>query len=112
MNFPSLPSPPFVAVIFANQRTGIEDKEYAEMANRMVELASGQPGYLGINSSRSEDGFGITVSYWADIESAMKWREVAEHRVAQKLGNEKWYEKYQLQIAEVKADRVVHNPPR
>jgi hypothetical protein len=32
----------------------------------MVELAAEQPGYLGIETCRGEDGFGITVSYWQD----------------------------------------------
>ena len=37
----------------------------------MVELAATQPGFLGIDSTRGDDGFGITVSYWrseADIQ--------------------------------------------
>lgn len=42
------------------------------MADRMVELASSQPGFLGIESAREE--VDITVSYWADIESITAWK--------------------------------------
>ncbi len=31
----------------------------------MAELASTQPGFLGMESVRGGDGFGITLSYWA-----------------------------------------------
>ena len=38
--------PPYYAVIFSSTRTAI-DEGYGAMADRMVELARRQPGYLG-----------------------------------------------------------------
>jgi hypothetical protein len=35
-------------------------------ADRMAELASEQPGYLGVDSVRDANGVGITVSYWTN----------------------------------------------
>jgi len=67
----------------------------------MSALAAKQPGYLGHESARSADGFGITVSYWRDQESVSRWKRVAEHHVAQRLGRERWYSHYQLRIAKV-----------
>jgi len=64
-----LPDGPCYAVIFPNQRTGADDAGYAAAAQRMVELAADQPGFLGIDSARGADGFGITVSYWATQEA-------------------------------------------
>jgi len=56
------PEPPYYAVIFTNTRTEADDQGYGDMAQRMVELAAGQPGFLGVESVR--DGrLGITVSY-------------------------------------------------
>lgn len=60
------PKPPYYAVIFTSRRTD-GDNGYGTMAARMVELASAQPGFLGIESAREQ--IGITVSYWADLES-------------------------------------------
>ena len=54
------PAPPYYAVIFTSQQTG-SSEGYAQMAQRMVELAQQQPGYLGIESARED--IGITVSY-------------------------------------------------
>lgn len=71
------------------------------MSDRMAELASGQPGYLGIESARGTDGFGITVSYWASLEAIAAWKSHAEHRIAQETGKTLWYEHYELRIARV-----------
>ena len=98
--FAQLPDPPYYSVIFSSQRTAGENG-YGQMADRMVELASAQPGYLGIESVRGADGFGITVSYWASLESISNWRAHAEHRIAQESGQALWYEHYELRIARV-----------
>lgn len=98
--FASLPEPPYVAVIFSSRRRE-PDPAYDRMAERMMELAAGQPGFLGAESARGADGFGITVSYWADEASVVRWKAHAEHRVAQELGSARWYEHYELRIARV-----------
>ena len=101
------PKPPYYAVIFSSLRTG-NDEGYGEMANRMVELASGQPGFLGIESAR--DGIGITVSYWESEEAIRAWRENAEHQVAQRRGYRDWYSAFRLRVAKVERDYGFENP--
>lgn len=95
------PEPPYVAVIFTSRRTEHDDAGYQRMAKRMEELSVEQPGYLGIESARDEDGFGITVSYWRDEESALAWKAVAEHLEAQRLGRDEWYARYAVRVAVV-----------
>jgi heme-degrading monooxygenase HmoA len=95
------PKPPYYAVIFTNQRSADDDTGYAGMAERMVELATRQPGYLGMESARDEDGFGITVSYWRDEASIRAWKLEAEHLEAQRLGREKWYKNFFLRVVKV-----------
>jgi heme-degrading monooxygenase HmoA len=97
--FATLPEPPYYAVIFSSLRTQTGADEYAHMAERMVELAQQQPDYLGAESTRGADGFGITVSYWASLEAIAHWRADAEHRVAQETGKAQWYEHYELRVA-------------
>ena len=95
------PSPPYYAVIFTSH---VEegDNGYAEMSSRMIDLASKQPGFLGIESAR--DDVGITVSYWSDIESIRNWKINLEHKEAQKLGREKWYTSFKVRISKVERD--------
>jgi heme-degrading monooxygenase HmoA len=97
-SFAILPEPPYYSVIFSSLRTPGENG-YGHMAERMVELAAGQPGYLGVESARGSDGFGITVSYWASLDAIAAWRAHAEHRIAQENGKSLWYEHYELRIA-------------
>ncbi len=95
------PQPPYYAVIFTSTRTSIE-KGYSEMANKMVELAKKQPGFLGFESAREE--IGITVSYWKDLESIKNWKKNLEHSFAQKMGKDIWYQNYKTRIAKVELD--------
>ena len=96
---PTLP-PPCYAVIFTSRRTSGE-AGYNAMAERMAALAEQQPGYLGIESVRGSDGFGITVSYWESPGAIRAWKDHAEHIVAQETGVGRWYEHYELRIARV-----------
>lgn len=98
--FAALPRPPYYSVIFSSLRTR-GDHGYADMAARMVELAWEQPGFLGLESVRGGDGFGITVSNWASLEAIAAWRREAEHRVAQEFGRTTWYAQYEIRIARV-----------
>jgi len=95
------PKPPYYAVIFTSHRTE-GDNGYEELAERMVNLASQQTGFLGIESAREE--VGITVSYWADLESIKKWKANLEHQEAQKIGREKWYSSFKTRISKVERD--------
>ncbi len=94
------PEPPYLAVIFSNQRTD-GDQGYGAMAERMVELAREQPGFLGVESARDSEGFGITVSYWEDEASVTAWKAQADHAVAQRLGWDRWYADFQLRVCRV-----------
>jgi heme-degrading monooxygenase HmoA len=95
------PKPPYYAVIFTSHRTE-GDNSYGQMADRMVQLASKQPGFLGVESARED--VGITVSYWADLESIKQWKANAEHREAQRLGHDKWYSSFKTRISKVERD--------
>lgn len=71
------------------------------MAEKMLALAAQQPGYLGAESVRGADGFGITVSYRESNEAIANWKADAEHRVAQETGKKVWYADYMLRVAKV-----------
>ena len=99
-SFANTPNPPYYAVIFSSQRTE-GDQGYSAMAARMVELAAKQPGYLGAESARDSQGFGITVSYWADEASIKGWKADIEHLAAQQRGRETWYEQFHVRVSKV-----------
>jgi heme-degrading monooxygenase HmoA len=106
--FAGTPAPPYYAVIFASRRKP-GDHGYGATAERMVELAASQPGYLGIETCRDAEGFGITVSYWRSEEDIRNWRRHAEHALAREQGRTTWYEHYELRVARV--ERAYGGPP-
>ncbi len=100
----------YLAVIFTSLRTGDDEDGYLAAAARMDELAAAQPGYLGIESVRDGNGFGITVSYWSDAEAATAWKRQAEHLGAQELGRSRWYDRYTVRIARVEREYAFTRP--
>lgn len=99
--FAKLPQPPYYAVIFSSRRNDEDDAGYGQAAQHMVELASQQPGFLGVESTRGEDGFGITVSYWESEAAIAAWRQHAEHAATRAYGRTHWYQHYELRVAKV-----------
>lgn len=94
----------YYAVIFTSQRTDAEMAMYGLTSERMIDLAQQQPGFLGLETVREENGLGITVSYWRDREAIAAWGEHAEHRTAQMLGRKEFYSWFQLRITKVVED--------
>ncbi|MDH3704424.1 MAG: antibiotic biosynthesis monooxygenase [Acidimicrobiia bacterium] len=101
MTFAAAPDPPYYAVIFANQHSGLDVEAYDRTAAEMQRLAAEQPGFLGIESARNADGFGITVSYWASREAIAAWKAHPDHQRAQAAGRSRWYDHYNTRIAKV-----------
>ena len=99
--FARTPDPPYWAVLFTNQRTDREAPEYERMADTLARIAPSQPGYLGIESTRDAEGFGIKLSYWTSEEAIAAWKRVAAHQQAQRSGHERWYEDFFLRVARV-----------
>jgi heme-degrading monooxygenase HmoA len=101
-NIAITPPPPYYAVIFTSIRKKDDGHDYGQMADRMVELAAAQPGFLGVESARND--VGITVSYWQTLEDIKNWKANTEHLVAQNRGRSDWYEAYQTRICKVERD--------
>ncbi|MBG0838953.1 Heme-degrading monooxygenase HmoA [Pseudomonas sp. NFACC19-2] len=93
------PEPPYYVVIFTSVRTEV-DAGYAKAAQHMLELAAQQPGFLGVESARS-DGLGITLSYWQSEEAIRTWREHAEHSAVREQGRADWYAAFTTRVAKV-----------
>ena len=97
---------PYFAVIFTAQRSLSGDDIYEITSDRMMQLAQQQPGFLGVESVRGDDGLGITVSYWRDPKSIRNWRKNSEHLVAQEMGRQEFYQWYRVRIDEVADDHA------
>ena len=99
--FAHTPEPPYYAVIFSSQRSDEGALAYYEASQRMFELAAEQAGFLGVESTRGADGFGITVSYWDSEAAIAAWKHNIEHTEVRKLGRLAWYEHFEVRVAKV-----------
>ena len=101
LGFARLPQPPYYAVIFSSRRNGHGEADYAAAADAMFELVQKQPGFLGAESARDAQGFGITVAYFDSEENIRAWRNHAEHAATRERGKREWYEHFEVRVAKV-----------
>lgn len=92
------------AVIFVSQLSQ-QSEGYRELAAEMVARVQQQPGYLGADSVRGDDGLGITVSYWESREAIAAWKNELHHMHAQQLGRERYYDAFTVHVARVERSR-------
>lgn len=98
--FADLPEPPYYVVCFSSSRTE-GDHGYGAMADAMDRLARLQPGFLGIESVRGADGFGITNAFWKSEADILAWKRQVDHLAAQRRGRADWYRRYAVRVARV-----------
>jgi len=87
------------AVIFKAEINQL-DKSYSETALRMRELAINKYGcteFVAVTEGNNE----IAISYWETQEQIVKWKQDAEHLVAQEQGRSTWYKSYRVEVVEV-----------
>ena len=88
------------AVIF-KAKVGVQDGQYSEMVGMMREIAFGKydcQDFVAVTEGEQE----IAISYWNNEEDIRKWHADSQHSIAQKLGQEKWYQSYIVEVVEIK----------
>lgn len=78
--------PPYYAAILNEKRDDFDATDDPAPADRMVTLATRQPGFLGLETGQDGTGARMTVSYWRDIDSIEDWKAVGDVAIADGLG--------------------------
>jgi heme-degrading monooxygenase HmoA len=86
-----------VTVFRSRLKAGVRE-EYLVLANRMNELAKTMPGFISHKAYFAEDGERVAIVEFADAEGQRAWRTNPEHRAAQRLAREKYYDEYRIQV--------------
>jgi heme-degrading monooxygenase HmoA len=73
---------------------------YLEMAKKLREKAMREYGCLDF-ASACEGSEEIALSYWQSMDDIPRWKRDPEHLEAQKIGKERWYTSYQVEIATI-----------
>ena len=87
------------AVIF-KAKTKVLDEEYFTTADKLRALAFSQYGCQDFVSC-SEGDNEIAISDWDSKEQILAWKDDPAHKMAQRLGADKWYKSFKVEIVEL-----------
>jgi heme-degrading monooxygenase HmoA len=90
-----------LVILFRSRLTATAGDDYAAMDAELSQRVEGAPGFLGAKSFVAEDGERLTVVWWRDSETLERWRNLPRHREAQRTGRARWYERYEMDVAEI-----------
>ena len=100
-----------IAVIFEFTPAAGRFPEYMDLVAQLKPELEKAEGFLSIErfQSISSPGKYVSVQFWRDEESVRKWRNLAQHREAQKKGRAGIFASYRLRIASVLRDYTMEN---
>lgn len=90
-----------IVLFWSRLRAGLSGETrdlYGRTLARMRELAEGMPGFLSHKTYTAEDGERVTLVAFASLAALGAWRDNPEHRAAQALGRERFYEEYRVTV--------------
>jgi heme-degrading monooxygenase HmoA len=90
-----------VVVVFKiTHRPDLPVADYEATGNRMVELVSAMPGFLGMDYAGIEGGE-LLVARFESHEALAEWRNLPEHQAAQERGRREFFAHYRIEVCEV-----------
>jgi len=95
-----------LAVIFEVVPTKEGKSEYLKIATELRRFLENRDGFISIERFQSlvdEDKI-LSLSFWRDENSVTAWRNLFEHRNAQKKGKESLFLSYRIRVAKVVRD--------
>jgi heme-degrading monooxygenase HmoA len=90
-----------MVVVFRSRIRPENAVEFNALADQLMPMAESMPGFVSYKVFVADDGERCSIIEFETAEELLAWRELAEHRQAQALGRERYYERYSLQVAEV-----------
>ena len=99
--FVTTPKPPYYAVIFSIQMSDKDTGAFRIAEKRMLEIASQNPGFVGVEGLADNEGFSLFIAYWKDLESMKAFKLDKEHMVAREKGRTVWFKKHVIRVAKI-----------
>jgi heme-degrading monooxygenase HmoA len=87
-----------VVTIFRSRLRPEAVEEYSVLAGEISALAQSMPGYVEHKVFVAEDGERVTLVTFDSPEHQRAWRDHPRHREAQRIGRERFYAEYSLQV--------------
>lgn len=87
-----------IVTIFRSRLRREHENEYRTWSERMNALVRTIPGFASIKTFHADDGERVSIVEFETKEAHDEWRRHPEHREAQRLGREKFYSEYRIQV--------------
>ena len=78
--------PPYYTAVLNEIKDDLKDAEHVAPTDEMVTIATRQPGFLGLETTRDKKGEIIMVSYWRDVDAIEGWINVGEININDRFG--------------------------
>ena len=100
-----------IAVIFEFEPNAGKTDDYLDIASQLRPIVEKIDGFISIErfESLSQPGKILSLSFWRDEEAVNEWRNIAEHRQAQRDGRNGIFSDYRLRIASVIRNYGMHD---
>ena len=84
--------------------------DYLDIAASLCSELEQMEGFISVErfASLTDEGKILSLSFWRDEESLVRWRNHAEHQAAQGRGRNEVFQDYRLRIASVVRDYGMH----
>ena len=90
-----------VVILFRSRLTAQAGQDYQELDAELERMVRDQPGYVTHKAYGAADGERLTLVWFQDQEALRAWKMQPRHLEAQRKGRERWYEFYEMEVAEI-----------
>jgi len=99
-----------LAVIFEFEPAAGRRGDYLDLAAALRDELDGIDGFISIErfESLSQPGKLLSLSFWRDEQAIAAWRNLEQHRSAQRAGRTGIFGDYRLRVASVVRDYGMH----
>ena len=91
-----------IVTVFRHRLKPDARDEYSALLTRMVELSKTIPGYVSQKRFTADDGERVTIVEFATEKGQQAWATHPEHVEAMKLGRQKFYAQFKVQVCDVR----------
>ena len=99
-----------VTVFRSRLRSDAEERGYGRVAQEMEERAQTMPGFVDFKTFTALDGERVSIVEFTSLEAQQRWRDDQEHRRAQQMGRDDFYEEYSISVCHLTKRRTYRRP--
>jgi heme-degrading monooxygenase HmoA len=102
-----------IVVVFRARARKDPGEDFARVGERMEQIVSAMPGFIGARSYSAADGEDLTLVEFESEETLAAWRDHPEHKAAQQAGRDGFFESYRMQVCcQIRAASFERAPAR